>query len=614
MRGTDCQLWKPLQIRPGSGDRGSHWMCCLARLKPGVTFGAATAEVQAIGKRLAAAYPATNTNKKFLIHSLHEEMTRYVENETWLLFGAVMMVLLIACSNVASMLLAHGAVQQAELGLRSAIGATRYQLCRLVFCKSLLIALAGAALGFCLAVFLAEPVTAFIAVGDLRKAAITPDLGALGFAAALAILSTLLAGLPAALAGTRADVATALHSSGRSTTGSAARHRLLRTLVVAQIVVAFMLANGAALFATSYLRLKGANADLASDRILSVELNLRGARYAGNSARAQFCDHVVETVRALPGVSAAGTTSKLPLEGGSNTEILVAHQTFDPAIDRIPNEVSSVTPSYFETAGIRLLRGRYLQPADATATPLGVVINRTLAEKHWPGQDPIGQIIRHNSANPGWTATVVGVVEDVRQWGPAQDPQPEIYWDSGRAWNNTVFLLVRSTRSASQLTTSLRQAVASLDPDLPLARVRTLEQLVHEATGSQRLVAWLVGLFMGLALLLLATGLFGTLSYLIRQRTREIGIRLALGAAPAGIGRLVIGQGLRWVLGGTALGAAGSLAVASLLRSMLWGTAPFDPAALAAGLVAIVVVGLLACWLPARRATHVDPIVALRAE
>ncbi|MFT3828544.1 MAG: ABC transporter permease [Opitutaceae bacterium] len=614
MRAVDCALWRPLVLRRDSRDRGSHWMCAVGRLKAGTSLGAARVELKGIGARLAAAYPDSNTGKAFLLRTLHEEMTESEKTGVWMMFGAVLLVLLIACSNVASMLLARGALRQSELGLRTAVGASRTQLFRLVLCESLLIALVGTALGLLLADLGSGPLTAFLPIGDNRRAAAAPDLHAVGFAAGLAALSTLLAGVPAAWASTRARIADLLRSGTRNASGSHVRHRLLRGLVVGQIVVAFMLVNAAALFTASYLKTRAANRELASEQVLVVELAPRGPRYEDAQRRAAFCERLVETAAAIPGVTVAATTSKLPLEGGNNGNVLVDDQVYEVGTERPLTEFSGVTPEYFKAAGLRLLRGRTLRSNDPVAGPLEVVVNRAFAERFWPGLDPLGRTIRANDPTPTWTATVVGVVENVRQWGPTQDAQPEIYWSTARAGRENVFLFVRTAQPALLLTETLRRAVASLDPNLPFARVRTLEGLVEDATRGQRLLAWLVGVFMGLALLLVSIGLYGTLSYLIRQRTHEIGIRLALGAAPATIGRLVIGQGVRWVFAGSLLGVVGAAAVATLLRSLLWGVAPFSPGTLGAGFLLILGVGLLACWIPTRRATRTDPLVALRSE
>lgn len=614
MRGTDCQLWSPLSLDRLHSYRGNHWMCAVGRLKPGVTVGAAAAEFRGIGARLTATYPDTNTGKTYLLRSLKEEMTQDMTSITWLLFGACFLVLLIACSNVASMLLARGALRQNELGLRTAVGASRARIFRLVLCESILLAVAGTMVGALFAYAAAGPLGAFLPVGECRRAAANPDAHALLFAAGLALLSALVAGLPTAWTATRASVADALRAGSRSSTGAHARHRLLRLLVVGQIVVAFMLVNGAALFATSYLKVRSANRNLDTAEVLAVELSPSGPRYETGEQRIRFARRLVDEVGALPGVEVAATTSKLPLEGGNNGNILVDDQIYDVAADRPITEFSSLTGDYFGAAGIRFLRGRPLTDGDVVDGHLGVVVNRAFAEEFWPGRDPLGHTIRDNSPQSSWTATVVGVVENVRQFGATGDPRPEIYWGPDRAGRDNLFLIVRTALAGLAIEPALRHAVAQLDPDLPIARIRTLAGIVHDATYSQRLITLLVGAFMALALLLVGIGLFGTLSYLIEQRTREIGIRLALGAAPRSIARLVVGQGLRWLLLGSVCGAVGAYASATLLRSLLWQVAPFSPLPVSVGLVLVVVVGLLACWLPTRRAARVDPIVALRAD
>jgi putative ABC transport system permease protein len=348
--------------------------------------------------------------------------------------------------------------------------------------------------------------------------------------------------------------------------------------------------------------------------VLSAEVNLRGDRYEKKEVRAQFFDRLAERAAALPGVTAAGITTKLPLEGGSNLDILVKDEVFDPLARRTLAEVSAITPGYFAAAGIALLRGRTLAPGDVGEKEIGVVVNRALAEKCWPGDDPLGKIIRPSGAKEWFRARVVGVVESVRQWGPEMDPRPEMYWTPDRAWGERIFVVVRSPHPASQLAPALRRELAALDPDLPLSRIRTLQAVVDEATQGQRVVAGLVDFFMAAALGLVAVGLYGTLSYHVLQRTREIGVRMAVGAARRDIVRLVFRQGAGWVLVGVVLGAGGALALATALRSIVYGVNPLNPTTLLAGAAIVAAAAMLACWLPARRASRVDPMVALRAE
>ena len=614
MRAETCELWMPLQLKRGEGDRGSHSLCTIARLKEGISPVAADAEVKAIGARLKAAYPNTNAKKPFLVRTLHEEMTRYVGSQVWMLFGAVVLVLLVACANVASMLLARGARRQGEFGVRIALGASGARIVRLALLESVLLSAAGAVAGLALAFFGVRLLALLAPTTDARRAAMTLDGSVLAFAVGLTLLTAVLAGLPPALAALRVSVTELLRADSRSATGSRTRHNLLRALVTGQVALAFVLANGAALFSASYVKLLAANRSLASEYVLSAEVNLRGERFAKNEVRARLFDQIAERVGALPGVTAAGITTKLPLEGGSNLNILVKDEVFDPTAKRPLVEVSSITPGYFAAAGIPLLRGRTLESSDVGKDNIGVVVNRALAETCWPGEDPLGKIFRPNSDKAWFHARVVGVVESVRQWGPDADPKPELYWTPDRAWGRTIFIILRSPQPAAQLTPALRRELAAIDPDLPLARVRTLEQVVNEAMKGQRAVAGLVDFFMAVALGLVAIGLYGTLSYLVLQRTREIGVRMAIGAGRSDIVRLVFRQGSGWVLIGVVLGIGGALALATMLRSMVYGIETLNPLTLLAATGAVAVAAMIACWLPARRAAQVDPMIALRTE
>ena len=614
MRTETCQLWVPLQLKRGEGDRGSHWLCTVGRLKPGVTVAAADAEVRAIAAQLKKDHPDTNSQKPFLVRSLRFEMTRYVGSPVWMLLVAVALVLLIACANVASMLLARSARRQGEIGVRLALGATRAQIIRLALAESVVLALLGAAGGLLIALYGVEILAAIAPVSDARRAAMTLNGGVLVFATALTLLTALLAGLPPALAAARLSVVDLVRSDSRNAAGSRSRHRTLRTLVIGQVGIAFILANGAALFTAGYLRLVAANRSLATEYVLSSALQLRGERYAKTEARVQFWNQLAERAAALPGVTAAGLTTKLPLEGGSNMWILVNNEVFDPTTGGRLAEMSAITPGYFNAAGIALLRGRTLQPGDVGEDAIGVVVNRALADKCWPGGDPLGKIIRPGGPKAWFHARVVGVVESVRQWGAETPPNPEIYWTPEHAWGQGVFLVVRSAQPAAQLTPALRRAVAALDPDLPLAEVRTLQEVVNDATKGERVIAGLVDFFMATALGLVAVGLFGTLSYHVLQRTREIGIRLALGASRREIVRLVFRQGAGWVLAGVIIGVTGALALTKALQAFVYGMESVDPVALLLAIAAVAAAAALACWLPARRAARVDPNVALRSE
>jgi len=612
-RGASCELWLPLRLMR-DGSRGDGWLACVGRLKDGVTVAAADAEVEAIGGRLAKAYPDTNSNRTFLVRPMKTEMIRYVGPQMWMLFGAVVLVLLVACANVASMLLARCAMRQGEFGIRVALGAARHQIVRLVLAESSALSLAGSALGVMLAGAGTRVLAVLAQTTDTRRAAMAMDGHVLAFAVAATFATALLAGLPPILATSRLSVVEGSHGESRSVAGSWRRRQLLRALVVAQVAVAFVLANAAAMFSASYLKVLAANRALASDFVLSCEVDLHGSRYDKLEDRIRFGTELTERAAALPGVTAAGTTSKLPLEGGANSTILVNQEMFDPKANSTLAEISSVTPGYFAAAGIHLVRGRTLVPGDAGKDDIGVVVNRALAEKCWPGQDPLGKVIRSDSPTPYYHARVVGVVDDVRQWGPKEKAAPEIYWTTDRAWGQTLFLVVRSSLPASQLAPLLRRELGNLDPDLPMSRVRTLRQLVGESAQGDRAVASVVDFFMAAALGLVAVGLYGTLSYIVLSRTREIGIRLAVGAERASILGLIFRQGLGWVAAGVVMGTGAALALAGGLRASVWGIDPFNGYFLLGSGAVVSTAAVLACWLPAWRASSVDPIVALRSD
>ena len=615
MRTKNCELWQPLQqITPQDGNRGSHWICGIGRLKKGVTVAAADADIKAIGVRLKLAYPNTNARKPFFVRSLKTEMAQSMSSTGWMLFAAVSLVLLVACANVASMLLGRNARRQGEIGVRIALGASRWQILRLALCESLLLAFAGAVVGAFLAYFGLLALQSITPTTEARRAAMTLDTLVLGFATTLSFIAALLAGLPPALATLKVSISEQLRVDSRSATGSRTHHNMLRALIIIQVAVAFILANGAALFSSSYTKLLSANSSLATNRVLACELSLRGERYATVEARVRFFEQLSERASTLPGVTSAGITTKLPLEGGSNMDILVNDEAFDPAAHRTLAEVACITPGYFASAGIPILHGRTLEPGDAGKDEMGVVVNRALAEKCWPNQDALGKIIRPNGSKADYHARVVGVVENVRQWGPDKDFMPEIYRMPNQAWGRTLYLVLRSPQAADFLLNELRPVLTELDPELPLGRVRTLQTIVDESMKGRRSITNMVNCFMAMAMILVSVGLYGTLSYHVLQRTREIGVRMALGANASGIVRLVIKQGANWVLAGLALGLLSALALTRLITSMIYEVSSFDPLSMMLAACCVLTVGAVACWIPARRAAKLDPMVALRAE
>ncbi len=618
IRTVDPQVWMPLSLEDQKATRDGHWLCGLARLKPGIAVESADAEIKAIGKRLTELYPNSNTRKEMLVRSLRTEMTREGGTQVWVLFGAVILVLLVACANVASMLLARGTRRAGEFAVRVALGATRGAMVRLALAESLLLAGAGAVGGLLLGFGGVAVMQVIAPVSAARKAAISLDGPVLLFACGATLVTALLAGLPPALAAMRTSLAGVMRTDARGAVGSRSRHRMLRTLLIGQVAVAFILANGAALFSSGYLKLLEENAFLATDYALTAQINLRGDAYQEDADRVAFWNRLVERLGTLPGVTSVGITSKLPLEGGSNTNVLVNDQVYDPSQRRTQVERSSITAGYFDALGIKLVKGRNLRSEDRAAegeVMRGVVVNRALVAAAWPDKEPLGELMRSNTPDkPNFVGRVVGVVEDVRQWGAAQPARPEMYLTPEGHWGRSIHVVLRSAQPASALASQLRKELAALDSELALEDIRTLRQVVGDATASQRAVTGLVNFFMAAALGLVAVGLYGTLSYTVQQRTREIGVRMAVGALHRDILRLIFTQGGRWVGIGIAVGLVGTFASASLLKTLVYRMEGVTAPPLVLASAAVGLAAALACWLPARRAAMMDPLAALRSD
>jgi predicted permease len=532
-----------------------------------------------------------------------------------MLFGAVLLVLLVACGNVASMLLARSARRQGEFAVRASLGASRSHLVRLALVESLVLASAGAVVGVAFALAGVQALRWLAPASEARKAAISLNLGALGFGLAATVVTTLLAGLPPAFAAMRTSVSSILRADARGAMGSRERHRMLRTLVIGQVALAFVLANGAVLLSSGYLKLLKDNENLATDTVCTAKVALNGPRYEKNEQRVQFWREFADRVGALPGVSRAAITSKLPLEGGSNTSGLVNDEVYDPTQRRLQIERTSATSDYFAAMGIHLLKGRGLQKEDGVGEIQGAVVNRRFVERAWPNKDPLGEIVRgDNPGKPWYTVRVVGVVEDVKQWGPSLDVQPEMYLVPEGHWGQTAILVFRSNLPLPQITPMLRHELAAIDGELALKDVRTMRMVVASTTQGDRAVTSMVNFFMALALGLVAVGLYGTLSYHVQQRTREIGVRVAVGALKGHIVKLVFSQGGRWVGLGVILGLAGCAALTSVFKSITYHTPGLSAPPLLFATLGVGLATLVACWLPAQRAARLDPIEALRSD
>jgi putative ABC transport system permease protein len=607
-------LWVPLAIDPGARSRDDNWLQVVGRLKAGVTTGQANAQLALIASRLERAFPDTNDGKGFIVRSLPAEMALRDAPVYAPTMAAVWLALLAACANLAILFLARGSRRQAEYGLRLALGASRGHALRLALAESLLLALGGAAAGLVLAAALLGALSALLLPSSTHGAVARLDVAVAGYALLLALVASLAAGLPPAWTAAQADLLTTLKRGGGGQASARTRHRFLRRLVSAQIGAALLLVNTAFLLLAGYRAAASANQALSSGHVLSAGLTLSGPGYADGAARLALWERLLERIRALPGVTAAGMTTQLPLRGGWNTEILADGETFDPAAARPPVEATYVSPGYMAAMGLALLEGRAPGEADGRGAVAGVVVNRALAERCWPREDPIGRRLRGNTAPPWFTARVVGVIEDVRQLEVGEPALPEIYFPDGWAPPADGYIVIRSAFDGRRMIPAVRAELAALDPNLALAAPETMAEVVAGAGHGRRTLVLLTQALMSVTLLLASVGLFGTLAFQAQERTREIGVRLALGASETDIARLVLGQAVPSVAAGAAGGILSTIGAAYLLRSFLqdvrWISVPYALAGLAILGAAIA----FASWLPAQRAARLDPTVSLRSE
>ncbi|MGD2093381.1 MAG: ABC transporter permease [Phycisphaerales bacterium] len=545
--GRSYEIWRPRALR--SQNRGPQWLLCMARLKEGVSFEAAEAEIKMIGLQLKAEYPDTNQSKPFCLRSHHEEITRNAKSSMWFLFATVVLLLLIACANVASMLLARGTKRQAEFSLRFAIGAQRSDMLRLLFTESFLLALLGSVSGILLAAFGLAFVKHFIpqaAVLESQRLALQIDGIVLMFSIGLAVLTALLFGLLPAFTAAQSNVTEMIKQGGRSQASSRIRYRFLRYLVVGQIALVLAIANCSILLSKSYLNVMNINKKLISEHVLTSNIILRGEHYNNAESREQFWNQLIEHTGALSGVSHAAIVTNMPLEGSFSCLIIQNEKSVDPSQYRLQPlaEISYISPDYFMSMGIPFIQGRSPRKIDSEDEFIGVAVNRALVKALWPGQDPIGKLFKPPFPDPFFKAKVIGVVEDVRQWGPEIPALPQIYFpfQSGRMNRGT--LVMRTNAKANAFVPLLRQELANIDPDLLLVDISTMKQVVESSTSGRRFYTFATNAFMSIALAITVVGIYGTLSYNLTQRKREIGVRIALGALRCDIIRFVVRQAL----------------------------------------------------------------------
>jgi putative ABC transport system permease protein len=549
--------------------------------------------------------------------SLREQLAGDVRPVLLLLLGAVSLVLLIACANIANLLLSRGAARYREIAVRTALGAARHRIVRQLLTESLLLALAGGLAGLLFAWLSFSFLKQIIPAGMALNAGVRIDAKVFGFTLVLSLITGLIFGLTPALQAARIDLNSTLKQSGGRTGTSAGHRRLRGALVITEIALALVLLVGAGLLIQTFLRLRALDIGVNPENVLTLRTSLPRSKYSELPRRDAFYQQVLERVRALPGVVAAGYTSAVPLTWkGGTSSFTVEGLEPRPGQDANNRQVSS---GYMETMGIKLLQGRFFNDQDHPQSQPVAIINETMARQYWPAETAVGKRFKLGplDTQSPWI-TIVGIVGDVKEMGLEAPPKAEMFFPyqqlPAMLWNMPRDLTVRTTGDALSVVTAVRQAVWSVDPAQPISNVRTMEDILSEEVTQRRIAMTLLAAFAALALLLASLGIYGVLSYAVAQRTQEIGIRMALGANGRDVLRLVMSDGMRLAGAGVAIGLGASLALTQLMKRLLFGVSASDPRTLTGVTLLLLAVALVACYVPARRAAKVDPMVALRNE
>ena len=616
----ETELWVPWAMEEGQASgRGDHYFRLVARLKSGVTREQANAEAEAIAARLANEYPRTNEGLGFVVNSFHKDYVGDLRQPMLILFAAVGLVLLIACANVANLLLAQATTRRREIAIRMALGASRWAIARQLLTESLLLALAGGLLGALGAIWGVEALAQLLPESLSKLQSISVDTRVFLFTGVVTILTALAFGVVPALHAARANPGDALAETSRDVAGGLSGRYLRRVLVIAEVALAVVLLAGAGLLIRSFHRLNQVDLGFKPDNLLTMRMVLPLPKYRQAETRRAFYDELLRRINEIPGVEAAGINTRLPLStSGMKFSFSVEGHTM-PSDSNLPFAIYRVVnPDYFRAMAIPLHRGRVFDTRDSAESTPVFVVNRRLAEQYWPGEDPTGKRVKIGPADsPNPWVTITGVVGDVRQTGLYGEQLAEIYApyaQERRSWMSPRDLVVRTNRDAASLAGAVREAVWQVDKDQPVSNVRTMDQVFTAAVSRERFQTLLLTLFAALALVLACVGLYGVISYAVARRTHEIGVRMALGAQPRDVLRLVLRQGMTLTFAGLVFGIAGALAVTRVMTDMLYGVTATDAVTFISVGALLIVVAFLACYVPARRATKVDPLIALRYE
>jgi predicted permease len=613
---SPIEVLLPLQARADVRDDGQNTVM-IARLKTGITREQAQMEVSQLLPEFRREFPRhlREGERGMRLDAYHQTVVGSTSQTLWLLFGAVGFVLLIACANVANLLLARATARKGEIAIRLALGASRWRITRQLLTESWLLAISGSLLGLLVALWSVPALLALAPPGLPRLEEVNLDYQAVLFAVGASLLTSLLFGIAPALRAARLDVNEAVKSSsGRSSAGRL-DSRVRGLLVVSEIALSLVLLVGAALLIKSFLKLRAVEIGFDPHQVTTAQASLTSEKYQTTAQVWAFEQQVLQRISSLPGVIAAATSSNVPLERG--LRMGVRFETPSGSVVQTV-QIRAISPQYFRALGIPVSRGREFSEADHQASAPVVIINETLARRHWPDRHPIGEQITRQ----GQQQQIVGVARDIKEIGLDKEVEPTVYLPVSQVSDGLMRMMngwfltswIVRTSGPIDLADVLRQAVKEADPQMPLANVRPLTQIISASYASRQFMLLVMGIFGSLALLLTAVGIYGVLSYQVSQRTNEIGIRMALGAEPRDVLKLVVGQGMRLALAGVAIGLIASYGLTRLIANLLFDVSPTDPATFTVIALLLATVAFAACYLPARRAAKVEPIVALRYE
>ncbi len=610
------RFWAPVNFTPQQlNSRGSHYLQVVARLKPSITVARAQSDMSAIAQRLVQQYPATNSRVGAVVVPIKEQMVGNTGTALLVLLGAAGCVLLIACANVANLLLAKAAGRKREMAIRTALGATRSRLIGQMVTESVLLSLAGGLLGLVLARFSMRLLESLVPTSFSAAGGLTLDGKVLAFNLAVSILTGVIFGLAPALQTTGFGIAEDLKEGGRAGVGGSSR-RFRNALVAGEVALALILLVSAGLLLQTLRNLHSIDAGFNPDKILTLTTRLPFPKYADPNKRVNYFDAVLERVRALPGVQSAAFTSDLPFTARGNTNgFKIEGLQFGPT-DRPDALYREMTNDYLQTMRMRLLEGRFFGPEDRANSQPVVIINETFKKQYWPNRSPIGTRIQTSNDDSPWQ-TIVGVLADVRERGLEYELKPAVYLPVVQVptgWNIPSQLAIRTSMDPVAIAKAAREAIWAIDPDQPISNVRTMDDIVDLEVADHTQQTTLLGSFAALALVLASLGIYGVLSYAVTQRTREIGLRMALGANARDVTRMVVGEGLGLTALGIVIGAGVALAVTRSMTKLLVGVKAADPTIYVGVAALLALVALVACYIPAARAARVDPLVALRDE